>query len=86
MAATTLALHTLELDCAMDKQILHSDLGNEDYADLLKYFDPDDPAYCCAASIQQSLSATRKVVINLGTTEDVPIKSSTGNEDLAPQV
>ncbi|KAJ2814498.1 hypothetical protein GGI24_006368, partial [Coemansia furcata] len=73
MAATALALHTLELDCAMDRQIPVSDPGNEDYADLLEYFDPDEPAYRRAASVQQSLSATRKVVINLGTTEDVPM-------------
>ncbi|KAJ2835404.1 hypothetical protein FBU31_001630 [Coemansia sp. 'formosensis'] len=73
MAATALALHTLELDRAMDRQIPPSDPGNEDYADLLEYFDPDEPAYRRAASVQQSLSATRKVVINLGTTENVPM-------------
>ncbi|KAJ2840399.1 hypothetical protein FBU31_000447 [Coemansia sp. 'formosensis'] len=55
MVATTLTLHTLELDHAIDQQILHSDPGNEDYANLLKYFDPDKPAYCHAVSIQQSL-------------------------------
>ncbi|KAJ2832586.1 hypothetical protein GGI24_001180 [Coemansia furcata] len=51
MAATTLTLHTLELDCAMDRQIPVSDLGNEDYADLLEYFDPEEPAYHCTASV-----------------------------------
>ncbi|KAJ2799098.1 hypothetical protein H4S07_005533, partial [Coemansia furcata] len=73
MATTALALHTLELDRAMDQQIPAADLGNDDYADLLKYVDPDEPTYHCAAFVQQSLSAMQKVVINLGTTEDVPM-------------
>ncbi|KAJ2430999.1 hypothetical protein GGF41_000745 [Coemansia sp. RSA 2531] len=73
MAATALALHTLELDQTMDRQ-LHSPADSafqEDYADLLEYFDPDEPAYRRAVTVQMSLRASRDPVINLGTAEPV---------------
>ncbi|KAJ2862220.1 hypothetical protein GGH94_004406 [Coemansia aciculifera] len=71
MAATALALHTLELDHAMDRQLpLPTDLAfHEEYADLLEYFDPEEPAYRRAAAVQQSLRESREAVINLGTAE-----------------
>ncbi|KAJ2074870.1 hypothetical protein GGH13_001021 [Coemansia sp. S155-1] len=73
MAATALALHTLELDQTMDRQ-LHSPTDSafqEDYADLLEYFDPDEPAYRRAVTVQMSLRASRDPVIDLGTVEPV---------------
>ncbi|KAJ2734414.1 hypothetical protein IW152_002307 [Coemansia sp. BCRC 34962] len=73
MAATALALHTLELDHAMDQQL--SGLGDsaaatmmmmEDFNELLEYFDPAEPAYRRAVAVQMSMMGERNV-IDLGT-------------------
>ncbi|KAJ2505044.1 hypothetical protein IWW47_002233, partial [Coemansia sp. RSA 2052] len=68
MAATALALHTVELDLLLqppDPSAAASLSFDqcEEYADLLEYFDPEEPAYRRAVAVQQSL---RGDIINLG--------------------
>ncbi|KAJ1927443.1 hypothetical protein FBU59_007221, partial [Linderina macrospora] len=73
MAATALALHTLELDRAMDRVMRANALGSaflgdvnqEEYADLLDYYDPQEPAYRRAEAVKESLR-TASSVIDLG--------------------
>lgn len=63
MAATALALHTLELEQAMDKQASSSlttavvQNGEGGYEDILDYFDPQEPGYRQAMHVKQSLKA-----------------------------
>ncbi|KAI8319456.1 hypothetical protein GQ54DRAFT_299331 [Martensiomyces pterosporus] len=70
MAATALALHTLELDRAMDRVMRANALGSafasdpsqEEYADLLEYYDPEEPAYKRAAAVKESLRMGYSVI------------------------
>ncbi|KAJ2594330.1 hypothetical protein H4R99_005827, partial [Coemansia sp. RSA 1722] len=71
MAATALALHSLELDRSMDKTVgggqlsLARSAGDaEEYADLLEYYDPEETAYRKAVVLKESLRAS---IIELGT-------------------
>ncbi|KAJ2718626.1 hypothetical protein H4S00_003727 [Coemansia sp. D1744] len=69
MAALAMALHTLELDRQMDRiaNTSHADVLEDEYADLLEYYDPDEPAYKQAMSIRTSLQPTsRPPIIDLG--------------------
>ncbi|KAJ2644045.1 hypothetical protein IW137_002195, partial [Coemansia sp. RSA 1287] len=69
MAALAMALHTLELDRQMDRiaSTSHADVLEDEYADLLEYYDPDEPAYKQAMSIRTSLQPTsRPPIIDLG--------------------
>ncbi|ORX65515.1 hypothetical protein DL89DRAFT_270878 [Linderina pennispora] len=70
MAATALALHTLELDRAMDRVMRANALGSaflgdvnqEEYADLLDYYDPEEPAYRRAEAVKESLRIGSSVI------------------------
>ncbi|KAJ2128749.1 hypothetical protein IW136_006017, partial [Coemansia sp. RSA 678] len=69
MAALAMALHTLELDRQMDRiaNTSHADVLEDEYADLLEYYDPEEPAYKQAMSIRTSLQPTsRPPIIDLG--------------------
>ncbi|KAJ2736156.1 hypothetical protein H4R23_002069, partial [Coemansia sp. Cherry 401B] len=69
MAAMAMALHTMELDRQLDRTGFDPGAGAEDeYADLLEYFDPGEPAYRQAAAVRASLGADRvrrRTVIDL---------------------
>ncbi|KAJ2032334.1 hypothetical protein IWW57_000278 [Coemansia sp. S610] len=62
MAATALALHTLELDHAMDQMCVSDSAMDEDFNDLLEYFDPEEPAYRRAAAVRMSVLGERNVI------------------------
>ncbi|KAJ2403009.1 hypothetical protein GGI23_000291 [Coemansia sp. RSA 2559] len=70
MAAAAMALHTLELDGAMDRIAVRSSgmpATDDEYADILEYYDPEEPAYKRALAVQQSLRASNRPIIELGT-------------------
>ncbi|KAJ2359171.1 hypothetical protein GGF43_000337 [Coemansia sp. RSA 2618] len=70
MAALAMALHTLELDRQMERVATngHAEaLLEDEYADLLEYYDPDEPAYKQALAIRESLMpGGRPPIIELG--------------------
>ncbi|KAJ2559491.1 hypothetical protein EV175_000319 [Coemansia sp. RSA 1933] len=71
MAAAAMALHTLELDRAMDRTAVAAAQLNllaiaDDYADILEYYDPEEPAYKQALAVQHSLRASKRQIIDLG--------------------
>ncbi|KAJ2665785.1 hypothetical protein IW148_001544 [Coemansia sp. RSA 1199] len=69
MAALAMALHTLELDRQMDRiaNSSHADVLEDEYADLLEYYDPEEPAYKQAMAIRTSLQpSSRPPIIDLG--------------------
>ncbi|KAJ1642450.1 hypothetical protein LPJ64_005711 [Coemansia asiatica] len=73
MAATALALHSVELDRTMEKTVHCQPLGSrkgdvEEYADLLEYYDPEEKAYRKAVVLKESLKSS---VIDLGTGRDI---------------
>ncbi|KAJ1801789.1 hypothetical protein LPJ56_006367, partial [Coemansia sp. RSA 2599] len=70
MAATALALHSLELDSTMEKTVYcgqptggRSTGDLEEYADLLEYYDPEEKAYRKAVVLKESLKSN---IIDLG--------------------
>ncbi|KAJ2718761.1 hypothetical protein GGI07_005600 [Coemansia sp. Benny D115] len=69
MAATALALHTVEMDWSLDNMmradgsIYQKPAEAEEYADLLEYYDPAEPAYRQAMAVKESL---RPSIIDLG--------------------
>ncbi|KAI9500566.1 hypothetical protein BX070DRAFT_230361 [Coemansia spiralis] len=64
MAAMAMALHTLELDRMMDRSGLVD--VKEDLAELLEYYDPEEPGYKQMAMVHQMLRAHRMSIIELG--------------------
>ncbi|KAJ2744027.1 hypothetical protein GGI20_003298 [Coemansia sp. BCRC 34301] len=69
MAATALALHTVELDHQLMKEpVAVDDEPAEEYADLLEYFEPGEPAYRRAVVLQKSVCGRGDPVIDLGST------------------
>ncbi|KAJ1853709.1 hypothetical protein GGH12_000385 [Coemansia sp. RSA 1822] len=65
----SLALHTSELDPQMDRiaNSSHADVLEDEYADLLEYYDPEEPAYKQAMAIRTSLQpSSRPPIIDLG--------------------
>ncbi|KAJ2906998.1 hypothetical protein GGI21_003961, partial [Coemansia aciculifera] len=62
MAATALALHTIELDrqLTVEQTLVVPDVAgavHDEYADLLEYFDPEEPAYRRAAVVVGQMAA-----------------------------
>ncbi|KAJ1664030.1 hypothetical protein EV178_004487 [Coemansia sp. RSA 1646] len=75
MAAAAVALHTLDLDRYMDRAVVaHRNIPSmaEDYADVLEYYDPEEPAYKQALTVQQSLQAGNRPIIDLGSSRSEP--------------
>ncbi|KAJ1731265.1 hypothetical protein LPJ72_004029 [Coemansia sp. Benny D160-2] len=70
MAAAAMALHTLELERAMDRLVSQraapAVAADDDYADILDYFDPEEPAYKRALAVQQTLRTSSRAIIDLG--------------------
>ncbi|KAJ2522155.1 hypothetical protein GGI11_001808 [Coemansia sp. RSA 2049] len=70
MAAAAMALHTLELERAMDRlasqRVAPAVAADDDYADILDYFDPEEPAYKRALAVQQTLRTSSRAIIDLG--------------------
>ncbi|KAJ2574306.1 hypothetical protein EV177_011064, partial [Coemansia sp. RSA 1804] len=65
-----MALHTLELERAMDRlasqRVAPAVAADDDYADILDYFDPEEPAYKRALAVQQTLRTSSRAIIDLG--------------------
>ncbi|KAJ2472613.1 hypothetical protein GGI02_001458 [Coemansia sp. RSA 2322] len=84
MAATALALHTLELERVMDRQLIHGSAedttGHDEYADLLEYYDPSEPAYQRALAVKQSVGMSpRGSILDLGMMRRDPSAANDAN-------
>ncbi|KAJ2775012.1 hypothetical protein IWQ56_000309 [Coemansia nantahalensis] len=79
MAAMAMALHMLELDRQLAAMRIDAPLppsaaaAADDYAELLEYFDPAEPAYRQAALVRDSLAAAPRPVIDLGSHANKPL-------------
>ncbi|KAJ1730704.1 hypothetical protein LPJ61_002881 [Coemansia biformis] len=75
MAAMAMALHSLELDWQLEgMRVGGESMGPVDeYADLLEYYDPSEPAYRQAALVHETLGVARHGIIDLRTRSNRPL-------------
>ncbi|KAI9471495.1 Retinoic acid induced 16-like protein-domain-containing protein [Coemansia mojavensis] len=77
MAAMAMALHLQDQDRQLEATAMQSDAKRidterDEYADLLEYFDPNEPAFRRAQAVKDLLKpARRSTVINLGPRDSV---------------
>ncbi|KAJ2648852.1 hypothetical protein IWW40_003652 [Coemansia sp. RSA 1250] len=77
MAAMAMALHLQDQDRELEATAMQSDAKRidterDEYADLLEYFDPNEPAFRRAQAVKDLLKpARRSTVINLGPRDSV---------------